>query len=66
MTCKPGSYLLVGNDLGVHVPAKAKRHHEKPGFNDLAGKNVGDVLPLFKIDLGRLAGGNINIKASPV
>jgi len=51
---QPGLHLLVGDDLGIHMPAEAKGHDEDPGGNDFPGKNIRDGGTFAKIHLGRL------------
>ena len=53
---KPGGHRLVPDDLGVHVAAEAKGHHEDPGLHHLTGEHVGDGGAFPEIHLGRLAG----------
>lgn len=57
MTGQPGGYLLVDNDLGVHVPAEAQSHDENPSFDLMAtAECVDNVRPLAKVHLGGFCG----------
>ena len=54
MAGQPGRHLLVGDDLGIHVPAEAQGHDKDPCLNRLAGKDIDDGGTFAKIHLGGL------------
>jgi hypothetical protein len=56
---QPGLNLLVGDDLGIHMPAEAKGHDEDLGRNDFPGKNIRDGGTFAKIRMGRIPRGKV-------
>ena len=56
VTTQPGLDILIGHELGVHVPTPCQHHHEEPGLLNFAGVVIDDLGTLTEVDLGRVPG----------
>ena len=59
VTGQPGLHLLIGDNLGIHMPAEAKGHYKNPGLDHFSAKDVNYGGPFSEIHLSGASGGKI-------